>query len=210
MSSEPFKVFLRYPFTWIVGILIVATHAGFAWWFQPSWLMHGMALAIDVGMALVWLVLAMRSEALATLSQRMPYTALSRQVQQALQDCPPAFATPATTCLALAHNIRHEFADTIYRHELDALLANLASLAENHRQLALRAQQFGTPQQRQTMRALLARQTASVEQTLQTLQTLSGHLTLLSANIGHDENSLQTLQFLNQGLQEVIQELHDA
>ena len=50
----------------------------------------------------------------------------------------------------------------------------------------------------------------SAESTLKTLQAFSGNLTLLSASIATDERAAQELHFMNQGLQEVLQEFNDA
>src|SRR5215468_2430069 len=50
----------------------------------------------------------------------------------------------------------------------------------------------------------------SAENTLKTLQAFSGNLTLLSASVATDERATQELHFMNQGLQEVLQEFNDA
>ncbi len=50
----------------------------------------------------------------------------------------------------------------------------------------------------------------SAESTLKTLQAFSGNLTLLSASVATDERATQELHFMNQGLQEVLQEFNDA
>ena len=50
----------------------------------------------------------------------------------------------------------------------------------------------------------------SAESTLKTLQAFSGNLTLLSASVATDERAAQELHFMNQGLQEVLQEFNDA
>ena len=50
----------------------------------------------------------------------------------------------------------------------------------------------------------------SAESTLKTLQAFSGNLTLLSASVATDERATRELHFMNQGLQEVLQEFNDA
>ena len=50
----------------------------------------------------------------------------------------------------------------------------------------------------------------AIMSTLKTLQAFSGNLTLLSASVATDERATQELHFMNQGLQEVLQEFNDA
>jgi hypothetical protein len=50
----------------------------------------------------------------------------------------------------------------------------------------------------------------SAENTLKTLQAFSGNLTLLPASVATDERATRELHFMNQGLQEVLQEFNDA
>jgi hypothetical protein len=50
----------------------------------------------------------------------------------------------------------------------------------------------------------------SAENTLKTLQAFSGNLTRLSASVATDERATRELHFMNQGLQEVLQEFNDA
>jgi hypothetical protein len=201
---------MLYPLTWVVLALIVGTHLSFSWWFQPTPGMQSLAAVMDTLAVLLWGVLAVQSEAWRALHNRMPYETTTRQVQKMLAECPPAFAIPARRCLALAQHISQEFTETASRHELDALMSNIAHLAHAHRTLHLRAQRFGTPEQKASMASMLQKHIVSVENTLQTLQAFSGNLTLLSASVTTDEHAIQELHFLNQGLQEVLQEFNDA
>jgi hypothetical protein len=210
LLAKSVLILLRYPFTWAVCGLVVVTHLGFDWWFQPSLAMQGLLVVMDAMALGLWLALALNSLALRTWYQRSPYDIARQQTQQFLALCPATFADPARQCLNLAHQIYREFTDTPYRDELDVLLTNLAQLAENHATLHSRAQQFGTPEQKAVMAAILQRQVTSMQQTLQTLQTLSGHLTLLSAQVARNDMALRELQSINQGLHEVIQEIKDA
>ena len=57
---------------------------------------------------------------------------------------------------------------------------------------------------------MLNKHILSVENTLKTLQAFSGNLTLLSARVATDERATQELHYVNQGLQEVLQEFDDA
>ena len=204
------KILLFYPLTWFVFCLIAITHVSFSWWFQPVPAIQGLAAALDALAILLWGVLALRSDAVRALYNRVPYAMTARQVQRMLADCTPAFAIPARQCLELIHHIDREFTEAASRRELDTLLTNIAQLARAHRTLHLRAQRFGTPEQRTTMAAMLQKHIVSVEHTLKTLQAFSGNLTLLSASVTTDEAATQELHFLNQGLQEVLQEFNDA
>ena len=67
-----------------------------------------------------------------------------------------------------------------------------------------------TPEQKAAMTAMLKKHILSAENTLKTLQAFSGNLTLLSASVATDERATQELHFVNQGLQEVLQEFNDA
>jgi hypothetical protein len=194
-----------YPYTWAVLALILVTHLSFSWWFQPAPAMQRLAVGLDL-----FALLAVRSEAWRAWHNRMPYETTPRQVQKVLADCPSAFAIPARQCLELARHISQEFTEAATRHELDVLITNIARLAHAHHTLHLRAQHFGTPEQKAIMAAMLQKHILSAENTLQTLQTFSGNLTLLSASVATDERATQELHFMNQGLQEVLREFNDA
>ncbi|MBM3222781.1 MAG: hypothetical protein FJZ47_03115 [Candidatus Tectomicrobia bacterium] len=141
---------------------------------------------------------------------RTPDEPTDWQTRQVLAACPPDFAGPAEQCLALLQHITQEFTETASQRELDVLRQNLASLASAHRTLHLRSQRFGTPAQQAAMATMLRTQVASVHTTLQSLQAFSGNLTLLAARVDTDTRATQELHFLNQGLQAVLQEFHDA
>jgi hypothetical protein len=197
---------LQYPYTWVILALILVTHLSFSWWFQPAPAMQSLAVGLDTFAVLLWSVLALQSEAFRAFHNRMPSATTPRQVQKVLADCPRAFALPARQCLELAQHIYQEFAETAARHELDALMSNIAHLADAHRTLHLRAKRFGTPEQKASMATMLQKHIASAENTLKTLQAFSGNLTLLSASVATDERATQELHFMNQGLQAVLQE----
>ena len=204
------KILLFYPLTWLVFCCIAVTHLSFSWWFQPVPAIQGLAVALDILAILFWGVLALCSDAGRALYNRIPYAMTARQVQRLLADCPPAFAIPARQCLELVHHIYREFTEAASRRELDTLLTNIAQFARAHRTLHLRAQRFGTPEQRAAMATMLQKHIVSIENSLQALQAFSGNLTLLSASLETDERATQELHFINQGLQEVLQEFHDA
>jgi hypothetical protein len=172
--------------------------------------MQRLALGLDLLALLLWGILALRSEAWRAWHNRMPYETIPRQVQKVLTDCPAAFAIPVRQCFELVRHISQEFTEAATRHELDALISNIVRLAQAHRTLRLRAQRFGTPEQKATMAAMLNKHVRSAENTLKTLQAFSGNLTLLSARVAADERATQELHFVNQGLQEVLQEFDDA
>ena len=201
---------MLYPYTWVVLALILVTHLSFSWWFQPAPAMQSLAGGLDTFAVLLWGVLALQSEAFRAFHNRMASATPPRQAQKVLADCPPAFALPARQCLELAQHIYQEFAETAARHELDALMSNIAHLVYAHRTLHLRAQRFGTPEQKASMVAMLQKHIASADNTLKTLQAFSGNLTLLSASVATDERATQELHFMNQGLQAVLQEFNDA
>jgi len=207
---RPCRSLVLYPYTWAVFALILGTHLSFSWWFQPAPAMQRLAVGLDLLALLLWSILAVRSEAWRAWHNRMPYETTPRQVQKVLADCPPTFAIPARQCLELAWHISQEFTEAATRHELDTLITNMARLAQAHRTLHLRAQRFGTPEQKTSMAAMLHKHILSAENTLKTLQAFSGNLTLLSASVATDERATQELHFMNQGLQEVLQEFNDA
>ena len=172
--------------------------------------MQRLTVGLDMFALLLWGILALRSEAWRAWHNCMPYETTPRQVQKVLADCSPVFAISARQCLELVRHISQEFTEAATRHELDALITNIARLAHAHRTLHLRAQRFGTPEQKATMAAMLQKHITSAENTLKTLQAFSGNLTLRSASVATDECATQELPFMNQGLQEVLQECNDA
>ena len=165
---RPCRTLVLYPYTWAVLALILVTHLSFSWWFQPAPAMQRLAVGLDIFAGLLWGILAVRSEAWRAWHNRMPYESTPRQVQKVLADCPPAFAIPAQQCLELAQHISQEFTEAASRHELDALMSNIAHLAHAHRTLHLRAQHFGTPEQKASMVSMIHKHVVSVENTLQT------------------------------------------
>lgn len=203
-------ILLSYPLTWLVFGLIAVTHVSFSWWFEPAPAIQALASALDAVAVLLWGLLARRSEALRALSSDLAHAMTAGHVQDTLADCPVAFAAPARQCLDLVQHISREFTEAASRRELAALLTNIAQLARAHRTLHLRAQRFGTPEQRASMAAMLQRHIVSVEHTLQTLQAFSGNLTLLAASVDTGVPATQELHFINQGLHEVLQEFYDA
>jgi hypothetical protein len=172
--------------------------------------MQRLAVGLDLLALLRWGMLALRSEAWHAWHNRMTYETTPRQLQKVLANCPPAFAIPVRQCCALARHISREFTEAATRHELNALITNIARLAQAHHTLHWRAQRFGTPEQKASMMAMLNKHVLSAENTLKTLQAFSGNLTLLSARVATDERATQELHFVNQGLQEVLQEFDDA
>ena len=152
---RPCRSLVLYPYTWAVCALILGTHLSFSWWFQPATAMQWLAVGLDLLALLLWGILAVRSEAWRAWHNQMPYETTPRQVQKVLADCPPTFAVPARQCLELARHISREFTEAATRHELNALITNMARLAHAHRTLHLRAQRFGTPEQKTSMAAML-------------------------------------------------------
>jgi hypothetical protein len=152
---RPAKTLILYPWTWVVLLLILVTHLSFAWWLQPTPVMQGLAVGMDAFAVLLWGVLALQSEAWGALYSRMPYEATARQVQKLLAECSAAFAIPARRCFELAQCIFQECTETASRHELDALMSNIAHLAHAHRTLHLRVQHLGTPEQKASMASML-------------------------------------------------------
>jgi hypothetical protein len=199
---------MRYPLTWLVLVLVALTHGSFSWWFQPAAAMQWLALGIDAGAVLLWGGLAGRSAAFQAWHTHLLYDTTMRQAQDLLAACPEAFALPAHQCLALLQQIGQEFTEAASQQELATLIRNVAQLAQAHHTLHLRAQRFGTPEQKSAMTAMLQRHIVSITDTLTTLQAFSGNLTLLSANVAADQGALQELHFLNEGLQAVLQEFH--
>lgn len=207
---RPLHALLTYPYTWAVLTMIPATHLLFAWWFQPSALMQGCTLTLDAAGLILWGLFALRSDAFRQHYHRQPDALTESQMRQRLAACPASFAQPVRQCLELVAHMGAEFPTLASHHELEAVQQNLARVVHAYHTLHVRAQRFGTPEQRAAMTALLRTQEASMAATLHSLQTLGGHLTLLSAHTAPESTALRALHDLNQGLQAVLQELHDA
>lgn len=199
-----------YLYTWYALAVIAAAHLAFAWWFQPSALWQSLALGLDMAGLLLWCVLTLRSDAFRQHYQRRPDAPTDQEVQRLLAACPPALAQPVQQCLELSIQIAAEFTALASRRELEALQQNLAQLVQAYHTLHRRAHRFGTPAQQATMAAMLRTQEASVASTLHSLQTLGGHLTLLSAQATPERDARQALHALNQGLEAVLQEFYHS
>ncbi|MGE3535802.1 MAG: hypothetical protein AB7N91_00030 [Candidatus Tectimicrobiota bacterium] len=201
---------LGYPLSWLIVVLISATHLAFAWWFQPGLLLHALASLLDAGALVLWGALVWEAPDFRQRVTRWSAVAPTRQARRLVAACPEAFAAPASQCLDLVEHIYQEFAETESRRALDTLTHTLAELAQAHATLHSRAQRFGTQAQKTHMASMLQKHLTSVRTTLQTLQAFSGNLTLLSASSAADERATQELHFINQGLQDVLQEFYDA
>ena len=208
--SRYVSALLQYPATWGGVLVVVLAHTGFNWWFSPSLSIQIIAGLLDAFCLVLLATIILKSDAFLELYQHRKYQSAMRAVSAIFAHCMDEFRTAAQACLTLSQRLHADFKNEPCMHEFEEFLYNITTMAENHRKLYLRSQQFGTAAQKEKMQALLDRQIHSMQQTLENLQAFSGNLTIMSARLEKSALAAKELQFINQGLQEVIQEMADA
>jgi hypothetical protein len=121
--------------------------------------------------------------------------------------CPEPFRAPAVESLSLIERVSREFPGQTYSYELESMVSNIRELAVNYKTLWDRSQLFGDADQKKRMNAIMQGQLIALGNTLSTLKTFSGNLTLLAANEEQSQAATDQLKDINQGLKEVIEEL---
>jgi len=137
----------------------------------------------------------------------MPYEEQINELKNILKECPPNFSDIAGKCIDLIQKVKKDFTDQHYSYEMDYMVSNILNLSENHKQLYQRYLNFGTEEQKQNMKVMLNSQIKSINNTLNTLKTFSGNLTLLDANAEKSAEAAGELKEINKSLKEVIEEL---
>ena len=137
---------------------------------------------------------------------KKPYEDKAKEIVDILKKCPNVFSKPARRCIDLIQKINQEFPGQSYSYELDLMLANIHNLAENNQTLYERSLEFGTQEQKGNMQAIISQQINAIKNTLNTLKSFSGNLTLIAASQEQSVVATDELKYINQGLQEVIEE----
>jgi hypothetical protein len=206
--NQILKILLTYPFTWLAVIVIVGIEWAFNQWFHPPLLLTLLMVGLGMVMLVVWPILLLKSPDFRQRYNQMPYETDLKELEKTLASCSEAFRKPAQECLALLAKIRREFRQAAtFQDELDRIFQNLFDLSRNHVQFYARTKEFGSAQQKQTMQNVLKQQVLSVENSLTALKTFSGNLTLLDTHPEEYDNMGNDLKTINQGLQNVIQEV---
>jgi hypothetical protein len=206
--NQILKILLTYPFTWLAVIVIVGIEWAFNQWFHPPLLLTLLMVGLGMVMLAVWPILFLKSPYFRQHYNQMPYETDLKELEKTLASCSEAFRKPAQECLALLAKIRREFHQAAtFQAELDRIFQNLFDLSRNHGQFYARTKEFGSAQQKQTMQNVLQQQVLSVENSLTALKTFSGNLTLLDTHPEEYNNMGNDLKTINQGLQNVIQEV---
>jgi hypothetical protein len=206
-KSKPFKALFTYPLTYAVIILIICAHTAFTLWFMPSVFMHGLVLIADVILFSLWFFLSIKSGAFKEHLNKMPYEEQISELKEILKECPQDYRKIAGACIELIQKVKADFKDQRYSYEMDYMVSNIINLSENHKQLYKRYLDFGNQEQKQNMKNILDSQMKSIANTLNTLKTFSGNLTLLDANAEKSAEAAGELKEINKSLKEVIEEL---
>ncbi len=206
-QKNVFKILFTYPFTWVAIIFVAALEGFFLWWFAPPLLMNIILIAAGAALIVAWPVIFLTSKTFRQLIEQQPYKANMHTLETTLKSCSPAFRKPAQDCLVLLDRTRQEFQSQTFHSELDRIFQNLYDLSQNHAQLYTRVQKFGTAEQKHTMQHLITQQVQSVQNSLNSLKTFSGNLTLLDTNPDDYEQMGNDLKAINDELQHVIQEV---
>lgn len=206
-KPKPIKSLFTYPLTWVAVAFTALLHGLFTLIFRPPLFWTLVAFGADLAALALWFVFAFKSEAFKKRFNRMPYESKSRELFPVIRACSPAFRSPAEEAVRMIERINAEFPDQTYSAELSLMLVNIQDLAGNHRRLFERAGHFGDADQKKRMDKILGSQVEAMKNTLATLKTFSGNLTLLAANVEQSRTATNELKDLNQGLKEVIEEI---
>ncbi len=201
------KIFWMNPFTWLAFLFVIACEWGFISWFQPPFLITVGSSAAGIVLLALWPLLFFKSGAFRQRYTQLPRELELKELSKLLDSCAESFRRPAQECLALLGSMREEFQSQSFQSELDRIFYNLSDLSRNHVLLYSRLQQFGTEEQQRTMVGILQQQERSVENSLDTLRSFSGNLTLLDAHPEEYAKMGDNLKAINQELQNVIQEV---
>lgn len=206
-KKNPFGALFTYPLTWAVTGLIAVLHVVFNLLFAPSMIFTIIAFAVDLAGFCTWFVIAFKSEDFKKHYNKMPYENRTKEIGEIVRSCPEPFRTPAVQSLSLIDKVTREFPGQTYSFELESMVSNIRELAVNYRTLAERSQHFGDADQKKRMESIMNGQLNALNNTLSTLKTFSGNLTLLAANEEQSQAATDQLKDINQGLKEVIEEL---
>jgi hypothetical protein len=202
--------FFTYPFTWLCLTLILVFHLLFQFWFNPSLPILLVLISGDFLLVSLWIILAFHSKAFKNYCMKKPEMERYNELNSIFKDCPDNFKNPAEECVELIRKMKDEFSDMHYDYEMDEMLLNIKILAENHRELYLRYLKFGTRKQKTEMKALLDSQVSSIQNTLTTLKSFSGNLSLLDAETSGGLNPISELKYTNEDLKKAIEELDNV
>ncbi len=203
--KNPFALLFSYPLTWLVMACIIVIHLVYHFWFLPRPLFEVLAFGVDIALLVLWGILFLNSASFALRFNEMPYEKQSRELKRIIGQCPEGFRKPAMESIQLIDSINKEFRDQDYREELLLLVANVYRLTNEHKRLYARYVQFGTSDQKLQIKKILDQQVDSMNKIYDTLQTFSGNLTILAANVEQTAIATSELKHINAGLQEVIQ-----
>jgi hypothetical protein len=207
LKTRPFVSFFSYPLTWLAFGILVLLHLLFMLLFQPTLLWSLLAVALDLAGLVLWFVFAFKSESFRRHLNRMPYENRAKDVLAIINACEPNFKKPALESMELIQRINKEFSDRTYSSELALMVSNIQELALNYQKLSERALHFGNAEQKKRMNSIMTGQRTAVNNTLNTLRTFGGNLTLIAANEEQSQTITEELKDLNEGLKEVIEEL---
>lgn len=205
--SKPFKALFKYPLTYAVIFMIIVAHTAFTLWFLPSFFIHSLILITDIFLFSLWFVIIIKSEAFKNHLNKMPYEEQINELKTILKECPDNYSKLAGECIDIIQKVKTDFKDQQYSYEMDYMVSNVINLSENHKQLYQRYLNFGNEEQKQNMKTMLDSQMKSINNTLNTLKTFSGNLTLLEANTEKSAEAAGELKEINKSLKEVIEEL---
>jgi len=209
IENKPLKTLVVYPYSWAVLAILIIFTTIFHLWFPPSLLITLLIIAIDILGLGIWFVLAFKSEKFKEIFSKMPYEENTAMILETLSSCPASFKKPATEFVELIKSITKEFSSEASQYEFELMLANLLVLSKNHKKLHDRSLHFGTEEQKQRMESIMKQQVKTINNTLNTLKTFSGNLTLIAANQEQGTSATDELKYINQGMQEVIEEFEE-
>lgn len=210
-NRSPLFHLFSFPLFWL-GLVIIGAFTGFyLWWFPFSACFAGLLAIVDTAALILLSVLILQSSEFKQYFNQIPQDKQIKELKAQLDKCPEPFKGLAISTLEMANKMKAEFKSEASIYEIDQLYQNLLGLSINHIKLYKRSLKFGTKEQKYEMQKIIDKQVQSIKNTKESIEALSGNLTLLEASseTGFDESSsfLEQIKYVNKGMEEVIQEV---
>ena len=196
------KKIVTYPPTWWAIVIVLVLEAAVLSWFQPGPLVIATVAFLGIACLVVWVVILLRSKVFLSAASR-------RAFEARLAGSSSEFGPVALDCWRAAERIKQEFNAKGFSDDVDAALANLVKLTDNHVKLYSLCERFGDDEQKREMHRRIEKQVEHVETTRNGLLRLGGNIVLLEANAMNQDEIGAELRTINAGLEDAIREMDD-
>ncbi|MBN2736856.1 MAG: hypothetical protein JXR70_07750 [Spirochaetales bacterium] len=210
-NPSPIVQLFTFPLFWLGIVIIGAFTAFYLWWFPFSVFFAGLLGLADLAALVLLFVLLIQSDQFKSYYHSLPQDRQLRELKAHLEKCPEPFKSLAFSTLDIGAKMKAEFKDEASIYEIDQLYYNVSRLSKNHVKLYKRSLQFGTGEQKMAMKKIIDKQIETIRSTKESIEALSGNLTLLEASseAGVDDSGafLEQMKYVNKGMEEVIEEV---